>query len=50
MERRRQQLAFVSTSRDHKKETLRIADAGTGEVRDVLEETVRRFSNPATAR
>ena len=34
------QLAFVSTSRDHKREQLRIADAATGAVRDVLEETV----------
>jgi dipeptidyl-peptidase 4 len=33
-------LAFVSTPRDHKKATLRIADATTGEVKDVLEETV----------
>jgi dipeptidyl-peptidase-4 len=33
------QLAFVSTSRDHKHAQLRIADAGTGEIRDVLEET-----------
>jgi dipeptidyl aminopeptidase/acylaminoacyl peptidase len=33
-------LAFVSTSRDHKREQLRIADAATGAVRDVLEETV----------
>ena len=33
-------LAFVSTPRDHKKATLRIADATTGEVRDVLQETV----------
>ncbi|MEP6925029.1 MAG: DPP IV N-terminal domain-containing protein [Pyrinomonadaceae bacterium] len=32
-------LAFVSTSRDHKKENLRIADAATGAVRDVMEET-----------
>src|ERR1044072_4254898 len=34
------QLAFVSTSRDHKQEKLRIADATTGAVREVLEETV----------
>jgi dipeptidyl aminopeptidase/acylaminoacyl peptidase len=34
------QLAFVSTSRDHKQANLRIADAATGEVRDVLEEKV----------
>jgi dipeptidyl-peptidase-4 len=33
-------LAFVSTSRDHKHEVLRVADAATGAVRDVLEETV----------
>ncbi|HXT15628.1 MAG TPA: DPP IV N-terminal domain-containing protein [Gemmatimonadaceae bacterium] len=33
-------LAFVSTSRDHKREVLRVADAGTGAVRDVLQETV----------
>lgn len=34
------QLAFVSTSRDHKQEKFRIADAVTGQVRDVFEETV----------
>jgi dipeptidyl aminopeptidase/acylaminoacyl peptidase len=34
------QLAFVSTSRDHKEEKLRIADAATGAVREVLEEKV----------
>jgi dipeptidyl aminopeptidase/acylaminoacyl peptidase len=33
-------LAFVSTSRDHKHEQLRVADAATGTVRDILEETV----------
>jgi len=33
-------LAFVSTSRDHKQEKLRITDAATGTVRDVFEETV----------
>ncbi len=33
-------LAFVSTSRDHKHEVLRVADAATGAIRDVLEETV----------
>jgi dipeptidyl aminopeptidase/acylaminoacyl peptidase len=32
------QLAFVSTSRDHKQAILRVADASTGEVRTVLEE------------
>jgi len=33
-------VAFVSTSRDHKHEVLRVADASTGAIRDVLEETV----------
>lgn len=33
-------LAFVSTSRDHKNEKLRIADPNTGAVREVFEETV----------
>ncbi|HEX9887709.1 MAG TPA: DPP IV N-terminal domain-containing protein [Longimicrobiales bacterium] len=32
------QLAFVSSSRDHKEAALRVADAGTGVVRTVLEE------------
>jgi dienelactone hydrolase/Tol biopolymer transport system component len=36
-------LAFVSTSRDHKHEVLRMADAETGVVRDVMEETVDTF-------
>ena len=34
-------IAFVSTSRDHKHENLRIADANTGAIRDVLEENVK---------
>ena len=34
------QLAFVSTSRDHKVENMRIADAQTGEVKDLFEEKV----------
>jgi dienelactone hydrolase/Tol biopolymer transport system component len=33
-------LAFVSTSRDHKQEKIRLADAATGAVREVFEETV----------
>ncbi|WP_428330270.1 DPP IV N-terminal domain-containing protein [Mucilaginibacter sp.] len=33
-------LAFVSTSRDHKQEKVRIADAATGAVQEVFEETV----------
>lgn len=34
-------LAFISSSRDHKKATLRIADVQTGEVRDVYQEVVQ---------
>jgi len=34
------EVAFLSTSRDHKQEKFRIANAVTGEVRDVFEETV----------
>lgn len=33
-------LAFVSSSRDHKSAKFRIADAATGDVRDVMEEKV----------
>jgi dipeptidyl aminopeptidase/acylaminoacyl peptidase len=33
-------LAFVSTSRDHKQEWLRVADAATGNVREVMTEKV----------
>lgn len=36
-------VAFVSTSRDHKHEQLRVADATNGEVRDVLKEDVSTF-------
>lgn len=35
-----QKLVFVSTSRDHKEERIRIADTETGEVRDIFEEIV----------
>jgi dipeptidyl-peptidase 4 len=34
------QVAFVSNSRDHKQAQLRVADAATGTVRNILEETV----------
>ncbi|MCX6545261.1 MAG: DPP IV N-terminal domain-containing protein [Acidobacteria bacterium] len=34
------QLAFASTSRDHKQATVRLADAATGAVRTVFDETV----------
>lgn len=36
-------LAFVSSSRDHKRATLRLADPETGAVRDVLEEVAETF-------
>jgi len=36
-------LAFVSTSRDHKQEWLRVADAATGDVREVMTETAAKF-------
>ena len=36
-------LAFVSTSRDHKQEWLRVADAETGTVREVMNETAAKF-------
>ena len=35
------ELAFLSTSRDHKQEKFRIANAATGEVREVFEENVQ---------
>jgi dipeptidyl aminopeptidase/acylaminoacyl peptidase len=34
------ELAFVSTSRDHKREKFRIANTATGDIRDVFEEDV----------
>jgi dipeptidyl-peptidase-4 len=37
------ELAFVSSSRDHRRATLRWVDPASGEVRDVLEETVETF-------
>jgi dipeptidyl aminopeptidase/acylaminoacyl peptidase len=45
-----QQLAFVSTSRDHKKEQLRIANPATGEVRDILEESTATFYESGNGR
>lgn len=35
------EMAFLSTSRDHKNSKFRIADAATGAVREVFEETVK---------
>ena len=43
-------LAFVSTSRDHRQENLRVADPETGEVRDVLEEKVDTFFESGNGR
>ncbi len=43
-------LAFVSTSRDHRQENLRVADAATGEVRDVLEEKVATYFESGNGR
>jgi len=43
-------VAFISTSRDHKQENLRVADASTGIVRDVLEETVPTFYESGNGR
>ena len=43
-------LAFVSTSRDHREETLRLADAATGAVRDVFTEKVTTFFESGNGR
>jgi dipeptidyl-peptidase-4 len=37
------EVAFVTTSRDHKREDLRVADTATGAVRDVLAERAETF-------
>jgi len=44
------QLAFVSTSRDHREETFRIASATTGVVRDVIKEEVPTFFESGNGR
>jgi dipeptidyl aminopeptidase/acylaminoacyl peptidase len=43
-------VAFVSTSRDHRQEDLKVADAATGEVRDILEESVSTFFESGNGR
>ncbi len=43
-------LAYASTSRDHKQERLKVADAASGAVRDVLEETVPTFFESGNGR
>ena len=37
------EVAFLSTTRDHKREDLRVANAVTGEVRNVLAEKTETF-------
>jgi dipeptidyl aminopeptidase/acylaminoacyl peptidase len=44
------QLAFVSTSRDHKHAIMRLADAATGEVRQILDERVETFFESGNGR
>ena len=44
------QVAFASTSRDHRHTQLRVADASTGAVRDVLEEKVDTFFESGNGR
>lgn len=43
-------VAFVSTARDHRRETLRVADASTGAVRDVLDEKTETFLESGNGR
>jgi dipeptidyl aminopeptidase/acylaminoacyl peptidase len=43
-------VAFVSTSRDHKHEQLRVADAASGAIRDVLEEKAETFFESGNGR
>jgi dipeptidyl-peptidase-4 len=44
------QLAFVSTSRDHKHEWLRVADARTGAVREIMDESAETFFESGNGR
>ncbi len=44
------ELALVSTSRDHRHEQLHVADALTGQVRDVLDERVATFFESGNGR
>ena len=45
-----QQLAFVSTSRDHKKVQLRVANPATGEIHEVMEESTPTFFESGNGR
>ena len=44
------QIAFVSTARNHQQENLRMADAGTGGIREVLEEKGETFLESGNGR
>ena len=44
------QVAFVSTSRNHQQANLRVADAATGAIRDVLEEKGETFFESGNGR
>ena len=44
------QVAFVSTSRNHQQANLRVADAGTGAIREVLEEKGETFLESGNGR
>ena len=44
------ELAFVSTSRDHRQEWLRVADAETGNIREVMSETAPKFFESGNGR
>jgi dipeptidyl aminopeptidase/acylaminoacyl peptidase len=43
-------LVFVSTSRDHKQEWVRVADTATGDVREVMGETTAKFYESGNGR
>jgi dipeptidyl aminopeptidase/acylaminoacyl peptidase len=43
-------VAFVSTSRDHKHEQVRVADAATGNIREVMEEKAETFFESGNGR
>jgi dipeptidyl aminopeptidase/acylaminoacyl peptidase len=44
------QVAFVSTSRNHQQENLRMADAATGAIREVMEEKAETFLESGNGR
>jgi dipeptidyl-peptidase-4 len=44
------QIAFVSSSREHKQAWLRVADAATGEIREVMNETAPKFFESGNGR